>query len=465
MASTSSMMRKFLGWWFAIALILSAAPLMAQTGGLEGTAIGLKGEKLVKYPVIIARQDIEGTYKTKTDKHGHYVYIGLPLGNYKITLEDPDGHELFSLTKNVGIGDPTEVDFNLGKEQSARNALAAIQMAKENAAIKQQFDQATALYNQQKFDDAAQAFAKLIPMVSPRTSAGLLFDEGTSYAKAGEFDKAVDPYQQAIAKDPNNKQYHGGLAYAYAKMGNIKQAEDEFKKAGMSVSAKALQQNAHAAQANQQLKSLKQAFNAGMSLYNSGQYAQAGTTFDKAVPMAEAKGQEKNLPIVLDHAADSWDKAKMYDKAIADYQKAIAADPTNAAYVNSLGSVYSHMGKADLAMQEFQKAAQMDPTHAGLYYFNMGAIEMNSGNADAAAAAFKKATTIDPNDANAYYYEAQSLLGKATTGPDGKVVPAPGTIEALQSYLKIAPNGQFAAQVQQMLQTLNGKLQTTYKKH
>ena len=56
-------------------------------------------------------------------------------------------------------------------------------------------------------------------------------------------------------------------------------------------------------------------------------------------------------------------------------------------------------------------------------------------------------------------------MGKAKVDSSGKVVPAPGTVEALQSYLKVAPTGKYASAAQQMLQTLTGKVQTKYRKH
>ncbi|MGH9351464.1 MAG: hypothetical protein ACRD2G_04775, partial [Terriglobia bacterium] len=62
----SKFTRKYLGIVFALAIAAAAMPLMAQTGGLTGTAKGLQGEKLAGYPVIIQRQDIKGAYKTKT---------------------------------------------------------------------------------------------------------------------------------------------------------------------------------------------------------------------------------------------------------------------------------------------------------------------------------------------------------------------------------------------------------------
>ncbi|MGH9773012.1 MAG: tetratricopeptide repeat protein [Candidatus Acidiferrales bacterium] len=450
-----------LGWLIALALAMSALPLMAQTGGLTGTAKGVDGNKLAGYPIIIERTDIKGTYKTKTNKHGNYVYIGLPIGNYKVVLDSPSGQQLYYIEKHVGLGDPTEVDFDLAKEKGAQDALAAIQAKKEDAALQAASAQATALFNQQKYADAAAAFAKTVPLATGKNQGVLLYDEGTSYFKMGDYQKAADTVEQAIAKDPDNKQYHAALAASDVKLGKTQEAQEEFKKAGMSVDLKALAQNAKASKENETFKNLKQTFDAGNSLYTQGQYAQAATTFEKAIPMAKAK----NLPVVLSRAADSWDKAKQYDKAVADYQKAIAADPTNAGYMNNLGTIYGHMGKPDLAVQEFQKAAQTDPTGAARYDFNTGAILMNAGKLDQAAAAFKQAAQTDPKYADAYFLEAQALMGKATVGANGKVVPAPGTVEALQSYLQEAPNGKYAASAQQMLQTLTGKVQTKYQRH
>ena len=87
---------------------------------------------------------------------------------------------------------------------------------------------------------------------------------------------------------------------------------------------------------------------------------------------------------------------------------------------------------------EFKKAAELDPTHASGYYYNLGAIMVNKGQMDEAADALKKATDLDPTNANAWYWYGMALMGKAQIKPDGTMVPAPGTVEAFQTYLKLA---------------------------
>jgi cytochrome c-type biogenesis protein CcmH/NrfG len=85
------------------------------------------------------------------------------------------------------------------------------------------------------------------------------------------------------------------------------------------------------------------------------------------------------------------------------------------------------------------------------------------GKMDDAANAFKKATEIDAKYADAFFWLGQALMGKATMTPDGKVVAVPGTIEALENYLKLEPNGKNAETAQALLQTVQGQIQTVYK--
>jgi len=174
--------------------------------------------------------------------------------------------------------------------------------------------------------------------------------------------------------------------------------------------------------------------------------------------------------------ADTWAKAAGIEtnpdtrkqdqaKALDYYNKVLALDPSDAGLHNNLGSLYANMGKSTDAAAEFKKAAELDPTHAAGYYYNLGAIMVNQGNMDEAANALKKATDLDPTSALAWYWYGMALIGKAQVKPDGTLVPAPGTIEAFQTYLKLAPTGPWAAQAQASIESLQGKESLEYKKN
>ncbi len=173
---------------------------------------------------------------------------------------------------------------------------------------------------------------------------------------------------------------------------------------------------------------------------------------------------------------DSAEKAKRYGEAVADYTKAIdlkqktmaaGAKPDDpkilAAYYNNLGQAEARTGQLEESVKSYDLAAQQNPSGAAQYYYNQGAVLTNSGKVDEANAAFDKAIAADPTKADAYYQKGVNLINKATTDPKtGKVIPAPGTAEALNKYLELQPTGQFAEGAKSMLQYIGSSIETTY---
>jgi tetratricopeptide (TPR) repeat protein len=173
---------------------------------------------------------------------------------------------------------------------------------------------------------------------------------------------------------------------------------------------------------------------------------------------------------------DSAEKSKRLLEAVADYQKAIdlkqksmeaasKKDPEDnkrlAAYYNNLGEAAAKAGKVDDAVKAYDLAAQINPEGAAGYYFNAGAVLTNKGRADDANAAFDKAIAADPNKAEAYYQKGINLMGKATLQGD-KTVPAPGTVEAFQKYLEIAPTGPNAQNAKDILASIGAPVETSF---
>jgi tetratricopeptide (TPR) repeat protein len=170
---------------------------------------------------------------------------------------------------------------------------------------------------------------------------------------------------------------------------------------------------------------------------------------------------------------DTAEKQKRLDSAVEDYNKAIdlkkatpekdaaAQAKTLAAYYNNLGEAYARERKFDDAVKTYELAAQTDPTNAAGYYFNEGAVLTNAGKPDEANAAFDKSIAADPNKAEAYYQKGVNLMGKATIQGD-KTIPAPGTVEAFQKYLELAPNGPNAQTAKDMITSLGASVETSF---
>jgi tetratricopeptide (TPR) repeat protein len=221
----------------------------------------------------------------------------------------------------------------------------------------------------------------------------------------------------------------------------------------------------------------------------AGQAAQTGD-FDTAIATLTAATQmDATRDLLWFKLADAYsssapkqtdpgEKTRRYEEAVADYQKAVdlkrqamqAAPPkpedtkTLAAYYNNLAQAESKSHKTDDAIKAYGQAAELDPAGSAQYQYNIGAVLTNAGRIDEAIAAFDKAIQLDPNKAEAYYQKGVNLISKASLDKQGKVVPAPGTAEALNKYLELQPNGQFADGAKGMLQYIGSSIETSFGK-
>lgn len=210
--------------------------------------------------------------------------------------------------------------------------------------------------------------------------------------------------------------------------------------------------------------------------------------FDTAIAaMTEATQMDPTRDVLWALLADAYrgsamkqtdraEKQKRLEEAITDYnkaieikQKALDADPNKkpeevkrlAGYYNNLGDAAAKAGKIDDGVKAYDQAAKVNPESAAGYYFNEGAVLTNAGRVDEANAAFDKCIAADPTKAEAYYQKGVNLMGKATLQGD-KTIPAPGTVEAFQKYLELAPNGPNAQNAKDLMASLGATVQTSY---
>jgi tetratricopeptide (TPR) repeat protein len=177
----------------------------------------------------------------------------------------------------------------------------------------------------------------------------------------------------------------------------------------------------------------------GVSQLNLGKSEDAIATFEKGIPLAQA-------------AANSKDPKENPEKAKA----AVAA------MLNNEGAAYGKLKQPQKAVEAYTKAAAMDP-NPGTAYFNLCATQYNAGNTEGALAACDKAIAADPNRADAYYIKGSLMVGDSKLDKEGKLMAPPGTSDALNKYLELAPDGPHATDVKQMLAAIGAKIETTYK--
>lgn len=366
--------RGYISFGFCFLLFTGAA--WAQITAIEGDVKGSDGKAVQNAQILIEREDMKGTYKgAKTDKKGHYIYNGLPIGRYTVSVWI-DGQKR-DATDHVQtrLGDPTQVPFDL-RQRAAQEQ--AVQKAAETGTLTKEQERGLSKEAKEALEKRAKENAAAIAKNKALNDS---FNAGKEAMTAKNFDAAVESFQKGVEMDPNQNVIWANLADAYVSLATTK------------------------------------------------------------------TGDEQQAAL---------------NKALDAFQKAIALKADDDAYHNNYALALAKAKKFDEAQAELNKAAQLNPTNAGKYYYNLGAVLVNTNQTGPAEAAFKKAIEADPNYADAQFQYATALSARLATGPDGKVVAPPGMKEALEKYLQLQPEGQFAEPAKGMLQMIGATIQTDY---
>jgi tetratricopeptide (TPR) repeat protein len=217
-----------------------------------------------------------------------------------------------------------------------------------------------------------------------------------------------------------------------------------------------LKQQQEVTKQNEKIKGLNAKLTQAKELEKAGNYDQAITL------LQETTTADPSKDLLWAYLGDAYIGAKKYPDAVDAFQHAITIKPDSVLYHNALANALNKAGQPDKAIAEYTQAAQMDPANAATAYFNMGAVYTNTGKVDDAIGAFDKVIAADPARADAYYWKGVNLMGKATTGKDGKFVAPDGTAQCFQKYLELKPDGQFADASKQMLDSLGSSVETSF---
>ena len=111
--------------------------------------------------------------------------------------------------------------------------------------------------------------------------------------------------------------------------------------------------------------------------------------------IASGRAAPKDLALALAVRGDGLAQKRDYDKAIAAYSLAIAADPENVRIIDARGVAYERKGEDDLAMADYQLALQKRPNFA-LAYNNRGTLFLRKGALQSALDDFNAALKYAP---------------------------------------------------------------------
>lgn len=133
-------------------------------------------------------------------------------------------------------------------------------------------------------------------------------------------------------------------------------------------------------------------FRLGSSLERAGNFSEAEDAFRKLLVLRPNDAAAQN------YLGYMWaDKGVHLDEAYAMIQKAVAREPRNGAYLDSLGWVCFRLGKTEAAERNLLEAHRRDPDDPTIEE-HLGDLQARQGNMDRAIAHWERALTLKPEE-------------------------------------------------------------------
>jgi tetratricopeptide (TPR) repeat protein len=260
------------------------------------------------------------------------------------------------------------------------------------------FEEASKLYKQTDFEGSLRVLSAL-----PAKDARVFDLMGRNYFMLGEFKKAAEVYEQAVAADPASAEYEHWLGKAYGK-----RAETSSPFTAPGLASKARQHFEKAVELNPADK------DAISDLFEY--YLQApgflGGGLDKAAKLAERI-------VALDPVEGLWAQARIaerrkdYRRAEEQLRRAVEAAPMQVGRVVDLAKFLAKQGRVEESEQTFQAAEKLAPNNPRLLYQRAEMYIKAGRKLDTARDLLKRymAATLSPDDPSRY--DAEKLLEKA----------------------------------------------------
>lgn len=396
----------------AVALFCCASAL-AQNGPIEGT-VKIKGADGKMTPVadatiLIHRTDIKGDWTVKTDKHGRYVRLGMPLAATYLVIAHGPGMEPTYLT-GIRLAQMPVVDIIAnpgdGRAMTVQEALAAMKQGSSAAPsapqqpVVSEADRARAAKEKEEQDKAVKEHQA---MQEGYKQAVARYNVGIGLMQAKNFDGALTEFEAASSVDP--AKHEALLEIAYKAFANVSEAH----------------------------------YQLGVTKFNNKQKNEAKPHFEKAVA-ASLKA--------LELAATNTKDANINNDLITYYS----------IYGKNVLLLIEHYGMTDLApkaAESFDKAAGMDANNKHKWLVMKGDAYRASSMSEEAAAAYKVVIDADPKNFDALYKMGLTYLASAekeklqlaanyldafvTAAPatDSRVAEAKSSLQVLKNEFKV----------------------------
>jgi tetratricopeptide (TPR) repeat protein len=213
-----------------------------------------------------------------------------------------------------------------------------------------------------------------LSMVIVLTTLGICAHRQTSYWK-----NSVTLFSHAIEVTQNNHLAYNNLGNAYAILGRLPEAMDDFRRAIKIKPDYAEPQDA-----------------LGVAYARLGRYAEAIEASKLAIKI------KPDLADAHENLGNAYCGLGRYPDAVESYKQAIGIKPDNAGTHYNLGNTYTALGRLPEAIEAFSQAVKIKPDYAEAYT-NLGIVYRRLGRFTDAIDAYKQAIKIKPDLAETHY--------------------------------------------------------------
>lgn len=301
-------------------LVLGGTAAVSQTVGapVEGK-VTQEGAPLANTQVVLTNVDTGKSYKTKSDKNGGFVLVGVPYGNFQIDVLSEKGEKIFTEKTSIGTGNT-----------SATNVLK-IDVPKGGMPADNKFglpDTPTPKLTKEQLAKIAADNKKIAGLNS-------LITEAQTARQAQDWPKAENALKQLIAAAPDSNRwdFYLFLGEAQSKSGKFAEATQTYDK--------------------------------GVKLAQS--LISGSTPADPKIPTLNPATAKAGAGRMLTGQGNAYLKLQKQDEAIASLKAAAELEPASGMAIYNLCGVEFNAQKYDDARMACNKYLQLDPSgeHAG----------------------------------------------------------------------------------------------------
>ena len=200
---------------------------------------------------------------------------------------------------------------------------------------------------------------------------------GTNYFDHGQYDKVVDVMERAQKAVPRDARVSLLLGLAYSRMGRSADA--------INMLEKSYRMNPG---------DLNTLSSLALEYETAKRYDDAYRIYEEAL-----KIDSTSALILNNYAYSMAERGLQLERALAMAQKAVAAEPDNSSYLDTLGWIYYQLGQYEKAKEYIAKAVSHDQA-SSVVHEHLGDVYYKLGDKEKAMEYWKQASSLDPkNDA------------------------------------------------------------------